>query len=567
MTPVIIQASNLGCEIEKRSELELCGQSSISFLISRLKDKLGAEGIVVATTENQVDDRIYETAVSLGVKSVRGDYNQVLSRLKLAADELGTESFVRVFGNYPLVDIDAISQLYDIHCADNYQYSFNEHANGVLWGCGCDVISTELLNSLVEADLKVSQQTTIGFYLRQYPDKYRVYKQEFTGTRASFKVALETAKDYEIICELTKNLDEITSKTITEYHEKHPTLAKYNLEAPPREVGLDKLYLHPDKIKSIFTGKEDMAYPISVELTLTNFCNLDCVYCSDRELRSRQGEDSAFAPEYLEKLFEDLAAGGTKGVTFEGGGEPTMYKYFDRVIMACKNAGLAAGLITNGTVKLSEDILKEFEWIRVSLDATTEAEYLDLKGVNLFERVMSNIAHYAKYCKTVGIGFVVTKTNISQIESLVMRLRTVGASYIQMRPVVDCPDLYPEGVDLTYLRFYQTRSFGVIVDGMKENAESGNHNLPCVANGITSIISGDGSVYLCGRLNIYDWLKPIGNIKEQDFKDIWEGEERRKQWEMVQDADFCSKNCPQCRVSKFNELLDKVNNIKSKSFI
>ncbi len=44
--------------------------------------------------------------------------------------------------------------------------------------------------------------------------------------------------------------------------------------------------------------------------------------------------------------------------------------------------------------------------------------------------------------------------------------------------------------------------------------DRGNDNLPCVANSITSIISGDGNyVYLCGRLNIYDWIPPIGNIK------------------------------------------------------
>ena len=109
--------------------------------------------------------------------------------------------------------------------------------------------------------------------------------------------------------------------------------------------------------------------------------------------------------------------------------------------------------------------------------------------------------------------------------------------------------------------------FGVIIDGMTENAESGNHDLPCVANGITSVISGDGSVYICGRLNIYDWLEPIGNIVETPFHEIWNGSKRRQQWEMVHDGEFCSRNCPQCRVSKFNQLFERLENIKSKSFI
>lgn len=201
------------------------------------------------------------------------------------------------------------------------------------------------------------------------------------------------------------------------------------------------------------------------------------------------------------------------------------------------------------------------------MDASTAEEYLNLKGVDCFERVITNIAHYAQYCNTVGVGYVVTNQNISEIESLVMRLREIGASYIQLRPVVDCEKLYPQDVDLNFLKFYQNHSFGVIVDGMKENAEMGKHGLPCITNSITSIISGDGSVYLCGRLNIYSWLEPIGNINQQSFYDIWNGEERNVQMAMVRDASFCQQNCPQCRVSKFNELFARINNINSKHFI
>ena len=148
-----------------------------------------------------------------------------------------------------------------------------------------------------------------------------------------------------------------------------------------------------------------------------------------------------------------------------------------------------------------------------------------------------------------------------------MRVRESGASYIQCRPVVDCEDLSVIDLDLSFLKFYQNSAFGVIIDGMKENADSGNSDLPCVTNSITSIISGDGSVYLCGRLNIYDWVKPIGNINDKNFREIWLGEERLRQMQTVRDAGFCSKYCPQCRVSKFNKLMERLEQIKSKDFI
>ena len=201
------------------------------------------------------------------------------------------------------------------------------------------------------------------------------------------------------------------------------------------------------------------------------------------------------------------------------------------------------------------------------MDASTSKEYMELKGVDCFEQVVNNISHYAKYCDTVGVGYVVTNKNISQIETLVMRIRESGASYIQLRPVVDAEELYPYGIDLSFLKFYQNHRFAVILDGMKENAKQGNGNVPCRAHSLTSIISGDGSVYLCGRLNIYRWLRPIGNINTQSFHEIWLGEERSNQAEMVKDKEFCKRNCPQCRITKFNELLDRLENVGSKHFI
>ena len=266
-------------------------------------------------------------------------------------------------------------------------------------------------------------------------------------------------------------------------------------------------------------------------------------------------------------LFEDLSKGGTKGVVFEGGGEPTLHPDFGKLVESAKKNNLAVGLITNGTVRLDEADLKKFEWIRVSLDASNAEEYVNLKGVDCFERVLSNIAQYAQHCGTVGVGYVVTNNNLSNIETLILRLRELNVSYIQLRPVVDAPELLPDEKDLKYLKGYSSATFNVIVDGMKENMESGNNQLSCVANSLTSVISGDGSVFLCGRLNIYDWFNPIGNIKDQSFSEIWNGEERKRQLKMVGNASFCSKNCPQCRISKFNTLFQRLSQTKSIHFI
>ena len=72
--------------------------------------------------------------------------------------------------------------------------------------------------------------------------------------------------------------------------------------------------------------------------------------------------------------------------------------------------------------------------------------------------------------------------------------------------------------------------------------------------------------YLCGRLNIYDWVKPIGNLHKASFREIWNGEEKRRQAKQVADSEFCLKHCPECRMTKYNLTLSRIGNLKTKNF-
>ena len=568
MLPIVIQTSNINESIIGRNRRMINGVPQLGFLVNRITAYAGNTNVIVATSDSEKDDDIVEILRPLNVNVFRGNQDDILHRLTAVADFYKYENFVRIFGNYPLVDLSEMEKLAAEHIEGDYDYSYNEHRNGVLWGTGCEVFKVSVLNELNEELQSGSQRETVSFYLQQNTAKYKVLKKNVIQKRPSYKLNFETEKDLKLIQEIVQNISELQNKEIITYLDAHKIIAGYNVESGAKEVGIEKLFLHSEKVEDILEeGVYTKSYPISVELTLTNKCNLQCVYCSDQDLRMRQGEDNYLSIDVLDALFGDLEKGGTKGVVLEGGGEPTLHPEFEQIVCSAKKHHLGIGLITNGTVRLKEDILDKFEWIRVSLDASNAEEYLQLKKVDCFERVIANVAHYAQHCQTVGVGYVVTNSNMANIETLIMRLRELGVAYVQLRPVVDMPDLLPREGDLKYLEFYRGPRFNVIVDGMSENMEGGNDNLPCYASSITSVISGDGSVYLCGRLNIYDWIPAIGNIREQSFHEIWFGEERKRQLKMIGDAAFCTRNCPQCRVSKFNQLFNRLNHTSSVHFI
>ena len=168
----------------------------------------------------------------------------------------------------------------------------------------------------------------------------------------------------------------------------------------------------PQKVASLFEVRDgtrdyDPLFLLGVELRLTDVCNLKCGWCTDLELR----RNLATLPlTTVEALFREFAPHKV-GVTIEGGGEPTVYKPFPQVVELAARHGLDVGLITNGIRPLAA-FANAFKWIRVSVDATSRAEYLAEKGVDRYTRVLDNIAALGAQPDKrflLGIGYVMTQ--------------------------------------------------------------------------------------------------------------------------------------------------------------
>jgi MoaA/NifB/PqqE/SkfB family radical SAM enzyme len=339
------------------------------------------------------------------------------------------------------------------------------------------------------------------------------------------------------------------------------------------EVGLEKLMLFPDKLKSLLSLTKspfDPLYPISVELSLTNKCDLNCLFCSDSSIRK---SPDRMTQDILEKLFLSLARGGTRGITIEGGGEPTLSPLFKDAIRIASKLSLSLGLITSGSrifSKLTKDDFLQFNWIRVSLDASSPESFKKLKGKDGYKEILSNIKTLCSLTPkpVIGVGYVLTNLNDDQnsLIALIKELKSLEVNYLQIRPVVDHIEL-TSLKDILELKSLSTPSFQINLKAISENEPSGNLGLPCLSHSLTTVIGADALVWICGRLNSLHHFLPMGDLTKNSFKEIWEGETRRSQAETLKNPSYCQKNCPQCRLTKYNSLLYGLSQIKTRDFI
>ena len=353
------------------------------------------------------------------------------------------------------------------------------------------------------------------------------------------------------------------------------TLARPMLSGNPftlLEYDPIKLLNKPQKVASLFEVRDgtrdyDPLYPLSVELHLTDICNLKCAWCTDLELR----QNLATLPlATVEALFREFAPHKV-GVTIEGGGEPTVYKPFPQVVELAHRHGLDIGLITNGIRPLAA-FANGFKWVRVSVDATSPEEYFAEKGVQRYGKVMDNIAALGALPDKrflLGIGFVMTRRNTSRLLEFIEEMDAAGVDYIYLRPVEEMPELTPDLAMLYELKSHwetresERRRIKVLMN-LDDRIQRDNEGFPCIAHALSCVIRADGSVAMCEKRR-HDPVV-FGNVNEQSFEAIWRSSLRKDVSRRLLDPGQ-QRGCEVCRITKFNRNFFRLGELYTRNFI
>jgi len=337
-----------------------------------------------------------------------------------------------------------------------------------------------------------------------------------------------------------------------------------------------KVLMFKEWIKD-FLEKGD-AFPVNFEFSLTNRCNLRCFWCTEKYFRQKYPDE--IDGKVAMKAISEMAELGTKSITFEGGGEPTIHPDFIDIIKYTTDNGIEAGVITNGTMlyKLYND-LGDLTYVRVSLDAYDATSFLKIKRIGVFNKVMTGIDRVVNNCPDtiVGISYILYKplnTDINKIRNLLEKLRDIGVDYIQFKPVM----LFDENITIRKFKIYPDIIEELEV--LKTEYEDNNFKIfisrgkpmpkfypTCYVHLLKGYIAPTGDVYLCCQRKLFEDTYGgkeklvFGNIYEQSLKEIWESEQRKKILEEVYGlGSEYTKRCPACPYMHYNYILDIMKN-------
>jgi MoaA/NifB/PqqE/SkfB family radical SAM enzyme len=306
-----------------------------------------------------------------------------------------------------------------------------------------------------------------------------------------------------------------------------------------------KVLRHPEVLAQMQRGER--VWPVNVELDLTNCCNLACRWCNSKDIHNGQEMDTDLALGTL----RELADGGTKAITFTGGGEPSLHPEFAGIVGTAKGMGLSCGVYTNG-VEIAPLLaaLPYLSWVYVSLDAVNPVNYEMTKGGPFFGIVRANIRRLVAENSNaaIGVGFLLDTVSYSMIPTAIREARAMGATYCQFRPVV------MEGQGYSWVHYaldilsnlkapdvyYSQERFIELMEGRNRNYTV------CRAAELVPCIGAGGEVWVCPNTR---GKRLIGNLSEGGFATVWE----KRSEQLV--GDDCRAAC---RNHALNETLEYI---------
>lgn len=349
----------------------------------------------------------------------------------------------------------------------------------------------------------------------------------------------------------------------------------------------NKAAYHRHSLNLLRVGSQP--FPVHVQIILSDLCNHSCSFCAYRwdgyttnELFYVLGQDGEknhnpnrmLPTAKVLEILDDCVRMGVKAIQYTGGGEPTVHPDHKHIFEETLKRGLEYSLVTNGTRWVSgiEGTLAKATWVRFSLDAGKPSTYAKIRSISP-ERFYDCLYHVDKLSRKkrdlgtdvyIGVGFVVTKDNWTEVVEAAQLAKQAGANSFRISAVFQPDDgayfseffeqaasLCKEAESLTNDTFKVSNMFGDRLDDLNQTHPEYS---TCSIQQFVTYIGGDMNVYRCCNL-AYNPRGLIGSLKDQTFYDLWTGKEKQDDF-----GTFDATGCPRCQFNAKNrailEMLD-----------
>jgi len=230
-----------------------------------------------------------------------------------------------------------------------------------------------------------------------------------------------------------------------------------------------------NKIKNIYLStikSTKVAYPSTIMLELSNYCNLACTTCP-REYDYGKEMDKGNMDIKLAKKIIDETWIYLDSIGLTGMGETFMYNQINEIVnyIKNKNKGIVISISTNAVlpnfISKVENLIGKIDTIQISIDGIGDT-YNNIRKKSDFNILDNNLQKLSKLVQNTStdilLNMVVTKENYNQMPLLVKYANDIGIKYMDFT-------LYNlvsiTNTNRAYYNFYQSSEFLSVINELE----------------------------------------------------------------------------------------------------
>ena len=237
---IIIQARATSTRLPGKIFQEVCGKSLLEHQIARLKNRVDAEGILVATTRNESDDRTVALCRTMGIPFFRGDENDVLSRYFEAALFCCASSIVRITSDCPLIDVHLVNQIIHKFADSKVDYVSNTVKRTYPRGLDTEVFSFDALKTAYFKAVSLSDREHVTPFIRNHSSEFTLASIEAENDRSFHRWTVDTKEDFDLIRKIYEALYEadplFETALILKLLERNPDWIQINAHIEQKKI-------------------------------------------------------------------------------------------------------------------------------------------------------------------------------------------------------------------------------------------------------------------------------------------------------------------------------------------
>ena len=186
--------------LRNKAKLEIKCFNLVEIILKRTLKEIKNKNIIICSSNNANNDKIFYKKLSdkYNVGVFFGSEKNVLKRIISCLQKNRFKHFVRVTGDNPLVDINAIKKLSSKHILSNSEYTYTD---SLPMGMKSEVFSLQALKKNYNKIIDLNSTEYLTYFFKR-PNIYKVNKVYFKKifkNQNRYKISIDNKKEFDLL--------------------------------------------------------------------------------------------------------------------------------------------------------------------------------------------------------------------------------------------------------------------------------------------------------------------------------------------------------------------------------